>query len=153
MENNIQKLTRYAEKQGFEVYMGTTSVVKFQRDVWPANKPNTIEIRKHSNKTYEVYDLLHELGHYKIRKNWMSYEKAYPLTVHAEQKHFMNGIYKYKRRIGYKIESLKEECAAWDKGLKLAHKQGIAVNEEDYRRYANSMLADYVRYYGASLTY
>lgn len=152
MENNIQKLTRYAEKQGFEVYEGEASTVRFKPNVWPANQPDSIEIRKHRQKSRRLYDLLHELGHYKIRKNWASYAQAYPQTNLAEWMHHSFGLYKYKRRIDYKIESLREEYAAWDEGLKLARKKGIDIDEKDYRKYANRMIAEYVRFYGDSLT-
>lgn len=147
----MEKLIRHAEKQGFRVYMGTESVVKFKR-TYPTNKPSAIEIREHKNEDHQLYDLLHELGHYMIRKDWKSYQEAYPLTTRAEFWHHTRGIYKYKRRIGYKIESLREEYEAWDVGLKLARKKRIDIDVQDYRKYANSMLANYVRYYGESLT-
>jgi len=147
----IKKIVKYAEKQGFDVYLGTESTVMFKR-TYPTNKPSAIEIRKQKNKTYELYDLLHELGHYLIRKDWRAYKEAYPHTTQAEFQHYRKGIYKYKRRIGYHIETVKEEYAAWDEGLKLARKKRIPIDVEDYRNYSNRMLATYVRFYGESLT-
>lgn len=150
--DSIHTLIKYAEKLGYRVQRNS----RYSEVLWhpshPHNKPLSIGLRRQKNPAYEVYDMLHELGHHEIRKSWKDYRKEYPITVHAEKMHYVYGIYKYKRRIGYKLEEVREEFAAWDLGLKIARRKGVEIDLVDYRRYAYKNLMSYVRFHGGTVT-
>jgi len=146
--DSIYTLIKYAEKLGYKVTRNRRYSEILWHPSYPHNKSLSITLSKQKNKKFEVYDMLHELGHHMIRRNWREYKQKYPITVHAEKMHYEHNVYKYKRRIGYKLEEVREEFDAWDIGLDIARKKGIDVNVVDYRSYAAKSVMSYVRHYG-----
>lgn len=146
--DSIHTLIKYAQKLGYKVCRNCKDSEILWKPAYPHNKPLSIMLSKHKDSTFEVYDMLHELGHHTIRRNWRQYKENYPLTVEADKMHYQYGEYKYKRRLGYKLEEVREEFSAWDVGLDIARKKGIQLNVADYRKYAAKCLMSYVRHHG-----
>lgn len=145
------KLHKYARKLGFKVVSGPESMVDWKPG-YPANKPAKIIIQEGLSDLHRLYDLLHELGHHELRKDWDTYELEYPATAKAEFEWILNGCNKYKRRVAYLVERIREESDAWNLGLAVARRKGVKVNVSDYRIYSAKWLAQYTRLYGGRLT-
>ena len=154
-ESPENKLVKYASKLGFQVTYtpeaATSQVLLTTKENtnFPLNVPLEIIIKTNRKfPEHEIYDFLHELGHYNLCKNWKKYSKEYPLIHKADYEYYENGVTKYRRRVGYYAEMMKDECDAWNEGLKIARKLGIKVNLSKYRKYSAESLAHYVRFYG-----
>ncbi len=141
----IEKLIKYASKEGFAVRFNAP-ISKVTWDV--GYKPDTIYVRSHRDSSKEVYDFLHELGHYIINKDRRAFAARYPASAYAEEMYTEQGITKYKRRNAYKVDCIREEYDAWESGLDLARKLRLDIDEEDYRNYGAKNVYSYVKYYG-----
>lgn len=144
------KLRKYAKKLGFKVVLGRESMVDWKPG-YPANKPAKIVIQEGLSDLHRLYDFLHELGHHELRKDWDKYEREFPATVKAEFEWIHNDTNKYRRRVAYIAERVREECDAWNLGVKIARRNGVELNEVHYRLYSSKWLAQYTRLYGKRL--
>ena len=150
LKKQESKLVKYANKQGFKVVDGPESMVDWKPG-YPANKPAKIAIQEGLSDLHRIYDLLHELGHHELRKNWQEFKAQYPATASAEYHWILNGIGKHRRRVAYMAERIREECDAWNIGLDIAHRKGLDISVTDYRMYSSKWLAQYTRLYGGRL--
>lgn len=142
--SDLYEVVKYAEKLGFQVERNSTiSEVTWQAGI-PLNKPKKIRLQSRSRAELEMFDLLHELGHHFLRKQWKSYVKRYPTTSAAE---FTRGEERHNltRRVAYKLELIREEYDAWDMGVEIASKLGIKLDKEAYNYHANRNIGSYVK--------
>ena len=147
----IDKAITYAKSLGFAVIPDRDESQVVWRVGYPHNKPHFIGLAKRKDSTKQLYDLLHELGHHEIRKDWRAYKASYPMTAEMERQVYTKGkSYPHTRRISYRLEEVREEFQAWDMGLKIARELGIRVDISRYRDYAAKNLMTYVRYHGGS---
>jgi len=148
-KNALQLITEWAKKEGYsEVNLNYNDVSYINWDLNVSlNKPKIIEIEGKYPTEIQVYLLLHELGHHQLRKDWSKYEKTLPIVAKAEHEKYYNNELKYKRRIGYSVESLEEEFKAWDEGYKLANKLGIKINLKKWNLIKVKCMLLYIRYH------
>lgn len=93
----------------------------------------TLEITiKSNNDKIKVYALLHEIGHY---------------LQFVNSPHLSSRLSDLDKRTNvYKVFLLEEELNAWIRGLKLAHRLNIFIDEKKYWQYASRCLMSYVRW-------
>ena len=145
----IDKVIKYANKEGFTVTRGGKgpSTISWIEER-PYNVPDRIQLKKHNNPTHELLDLLHELGHHQIRKNYHAYCAKNPAVALAEHMEYTQGIMLYKRRKEYGVETVREEYEAWDRGMQIARKLRINIDSDTYRKYYTKSISSYMQYYG-----
>lgn len=149
-EKDVSKVLMYATKCGFTITQvdRNNAFVSFslnEKD-YVYNTPDKLYLAANATSRVMLYDLLHELGHYEIRKKAKKYKLKYPISVNSEFYAQCLKITKYARRLEYKMDRFIEERNAWVSGLKLAKKLRIDINEEDYRRYSQRNLSTYFGY-------
>lgn len=141
----LEILKKYAESFGFKVNLNSKSSEMLTKR-GTLNTPYKINIIN-TNSTHQCYLLLHELGHWELMKDWNLYKQNYQFTAIGEE-FACEKIYKYRRRIAYKVDIMREEFSAWEEGKKLATKLNINIDELDYDRYSISPLFSYIKYLG-----
>jgi len=99
-----------------------------------------IYVKKRLSKHHRLYAGLHECGHLLVQQNIFSYEKRYKTQV--------DGVMDGRKRssLRYRIDFLKEEYDAWDRGFRLAKRLGIYVNKDNYYNYASKCLGSYCQW-------
>ena len=99
-----------------------------------------IYINKRLRSRNKLYSTLHECGHFLVQQNTSSYEKRYKSQV--------EGLFDKRRcrSLRWRIEFLKEEYDAWDRGYRLAKRLKIPISTERYYDYASKCLATYCRW-------
>lgn len=137
----LKKTTEWAENEGFSVLFEDDGVSEI--DCYNSE----IKIENVYTTEYKVYILLHELGHYQLRKNWDKFNKVLPIAAQAEHLHFTMNVGKFMRRISYSVACLEEEFKAWEEGLKLADKLEIKVNMSNWLDFKSKCIITYIRYY------
>lgn len=135
--NAYNKLVEFAKENGFVVQYGDDSEILFNHDYSRVKNKGLITIKRHRNKVLELYDLLHELGHYICRKSWKAYQQKYHAVIHGQ-----------KRTQLFYIQSIHEEYVAWDNGLQLAKSLKIPISEHKYNQYAANAIYTYVHHFG-----
>lgn len=120
----VKKVIEYLESRRLSVRKG-------RENVYYPDEKIIIYNASGSYKT-QLYSLLHEAGHF-------LQGKSRNFTVH-------NLIYQDKIYTKYqKYRLLEQEMDAWDRGLKLAKKLGIPVDEIHYRKTAAHFIMCYVK--------
>jgi len=123
------KLIDWIKKKGFIYEEGKNDLYE------PTEKK--IYVNKRLNKQNKLYSVLHECGHLLVQQNIFSYEKRYKSQV--------DGIFDKRkcRSLRWRIDFLKEEYDAWDRGYRLAKRLKIPINKERYYDYASKCLESY----------
>jgi hypothetical protein len=111
------------------------------------NYPKLIKIEGKYTKEVQVYLMLHELGHYQIRKDWDVFSRLLPISYHAENTNFFDKDNRLLRRTNYIVSSLEEEYLAWGEGKKLGLRMNIRINDERWYNLRSKCLMSYIRYY------
>jgi hypothetical protein len=145
MTIELEILKKYAESFGFKVNLNSKSSEMIIRR-GTLNVPSKIKIIN-TNSTHQCYLLLHELGHWELMKDWTLYKQRYHFTSIGEE-FALDKIYKYRRRIAYKVDIMREEFDAWETGKNLAAKLNLNIDTEDYDRYSISYLFSYIKHLG-----
>ena len=127
-----QKLLDWIKKKGFTYEEGKQDLYE------PTEKK--ICVSKRLNKQNKLYSALHECGHLLVQRNVFSYEKRYKSQV--------DGLFDKRkcRSLRWRIDFLKEEYDAWDRGYKLAKRLKIPIDREKYYNYASKCLGTYCRW-------
>ena len=127
-----QKLLDWIKKKGFTYEEGKQDLYE------PTEKK--ICVSKRLNKQNKLYSALHECGHLLVQRNVFSYEKRYKSQV--------DGIFDKRkcRSLRWRIDFLKEEYDAWDRGYKLAKRLKIPISKERYYDYASKCLESYCQW-------
>ena len=104
----------------------------------PAEK--IITYNKRLSDENRLYSVLHECGHLLVQQNAQSYEKRYKSQV--------QGLFDKRkcRSVRWRIDFLKEEYDAWDRGFRLAKRLKIPIDEDKYYNYASKCLETYCRW-------
>ena len=99
-----------------------------------------VTCNKRLSEENKLYSTLHECGHLLVQQNTFSYEKRYKSQV--------EGLFDRRkcRSVRWRIDFLKEEYDAWDRGYRLAKRLKIPINRERYHNYASKCLATYCRW-------
>jgi hypothetical protein len=100
----------------------------------------TIKYNKHNKKENQLFSILHECGHFLLQQNIYTYAKKYKAQVDFNTRLFDKPFRPYK------ISVLKEEYDAWDRGLALAKRLKIDIDEEKYYNYASKFLYTYCKW-------
>jgi hypothetical protein len=95
--------------------------------------------------------MLHELGHYEIRKDLLRFESLLPVTYEAEVLGLSGLGGHLLRRDSFLVSNLSEEYMAWDEGLRLGLEMGIVVDMKKWVRLRTKCLKTYIIYYGNKL--
>lgn len=125
--NDLNKLKRYCLNQGVTLIESPDGYAHFEF-VLSKNKKKylhqAISYNKFLPKTFLINAILHEMGHREIIQNGFNktYDKVY----------------------GKEFVKILEEMLAWQKGLEIAKKARIKINEKGYSRQASSALRTYV---------
>ena len=98
---------------------------------------NYIVINTRQNLRYQLHTLLHEAGHVLIRSG-SRFREDFP------------GLFKRKQSRDYKVDVLREEVLAWEKGLGLAKRMSLSIDETWWRRHSNQCLYDYAKWAGGN---
>jgi len=124
-----QKILEWIKKKGF-------SYVEGDKDLYEPMERKII-INRRLNKKNKLYSVLHECGHLLVQKNVFSYEKRYKSQV--------DGLFDGRKRksLRWRIDFLKEEYDAWDRGFKLAKRLKIPISKKNYYDYASKCLDTY----------
>jgi hypothetical protein len=88
----------------------------------------------------KLYSVLHECGHLLVQRDTESYEKRYKSQV--------EGLFDKRkcRSLRWRIDFLKEEYDAWDRGFRLAGRLKIPIDEDSYYKYASKCLETYCKW-------
>jgi len=128
------KLEAWAFRGGYEICRG------YGMDAYIHEEKHIVYNTKIKSKKNQIYSLLHECGH-ALAYNSKGYKDKFPnLAAMRFKKAKVN-----KRRNAVKCEVIAEELDAWKRGLKLAGRLKININEEDYNNYASRWVMTYVR--------
>jgi len=111
----------WINKKGHELVSGLTD--QYTPDLM------RITYNKRLKLENQIYSILHECGHL-IIQNSACYDQRYKIQKDA----LFDG--RKKRSLRWRINSLKEEFDAWDRGKQLAKKLGIKIDPDEYDKYA-----------------
>lgn len=128
MEKSLKKIEEWLNKKGFSlVLMGNTFdwMDFYNKDVY---------ISTRQSKENQLYGLLHECGHVLIQSS-PKYENRYPVINKTNKK--------LRSTNNFKLEILKEEIEAWDRGKQLAKRLGIKINEKKFDKLSVKCLKSY----------
>ncbi len=130
------QVIQWAETKGIDIIEDREYEDAFWSDVKQItiNSKNGIETR--------LYSLLHECGHALVRMNKNNFTKQYP--AHAE----VNCDKRVTSSRKYKVSVLEEEVEAWKRGLRLARRLNVQVNEEKYNKLKTKCLMSYINWAG-----
>jgi hypothetical protein len=127
LRDQIEKVETYLEEK-------RNIFVIFDRKLGNFYCGETITINTCQNLEYQLHTLLHEAGHALIRADKKKFQQRYP------------GLQKRKNSKSYKLDTLKEEIEAWDRGYRLANRLSIPLNEYTWRKHSENCLHDYVKW-------
>ena len=126
LRSQIEKIEEYLEEK-------KNVVVVFDRKVGNFYCGNVITVNSCQNLTYQLHTLLHEAGHVLVRRD-KTFDQKYP------------GLQKRKNSKSFKLDTLKEEFEAWERGHKLAKRLQIGLDETKWKKHSEQCLYDYVKW-------
>lgn len=144
----LDKLIEWAHGEGIEkitINHDDISYIDWERK--SLNFPKLIKIEGKYSKEIKVYLMLHELGHYQLRKDWDKFGELLPISYQAENSKYFDKDKNLMRRTMYIVSSLEEEYMAWDEGYKLAGVMDIRINDKNWNAFKSKCLMAYIRYY------
>lgn len=115
----------------------------------PASKIISINTRQGIEN--QLYTLLHECGHVLVQQDHKAYAKRYPGTAKVNMSEKLSR--RLEKSVAYKIDVISEEIEAWQRGLRLAKRLGIYINEEKYTALMNKCVYSYVKWAAGSPGY
>jgi hypothetical protein len=96
--------------------------------------PGHISINSHNDPEHQLYVLLHEAGHVKLRSDQEEFLFRFPDSS--------------RDTAAGRIEILKEEVAAWHEGLGIAERLGVIVDMGKWKRNYREALSKYIIWIG-----
>jgi hypothetical protein len=126
---SLQKASEEIRKLGIEVYFSRG--VKNQL-VITEEKILKIFVSLNQNLLFQLHTLLHEVGHYFLRKDEELHKKNFPNLYFCNEKNK-----------NYKVDMLREEVLAWEKGYEFAKSIGIQINDDWWNRHTNTSIESY----------
>lgn len=129
IRNYISEVIKWLEEQNVIVVFSLLVSDEFRTDC------NTICINSRQNLRSQLHALLHEAGHYEVRKNTKLFKERFP------------NLPRYRSVCrDYKLERLREEIMAWDAGLELSKKFGFDINLHWWFKHVNKSILTYTRW-------
>jgi hypothetical protein len=145
----LNRLVEWANNEGIKNIIldhNDISYIDFERK--SLNYPKVIKIEGKYTKEIQVYLMLHELGHYQIRKDWEKFAKILPISYEAENTKFFDKDNRLLRRTTYIVSIIEEEYLAWEEGKKLGMIMDIKINDKNWYDLRSKSLMSYIRFYG-----
>lgn len=101
-----------------------------------------IKISNFLSKEEQRFTILHECGHLLLGQNKETYQKMFPIQNRMDS----SSETSKKKKLQYRIEVLKEEILAWDRGRELAKRLKIKINQKNWEKYKSSCLFTYIEW-------
>lgn len=96
-----------------------------------------ITINSNMNYRCQLHTLLHEAGHFVLNKNKKNFNKQFPFATISNE---------FKTTRENRIDILREEVFAWEKGLDVAKLNHINISKVWYYRHMRDALYSYVEW-------
>lgn len=111
-------------------------VIDFDQDEENSYDPvsKIITINTRANYRSQLHTLLHEAGHLSLYKNKRNFRKRFPGADVTEVK---------KQTRSERVDTVREEVAAWDEGLEIAEENFLKISKVWYSRHRNEALYTY----------
>ena len=129
-KQNLYKLRGWLKNKNFELDVSHTVYDNVLIDKFS----KIVEISARQSLKNQIYCLLHECGHI-ILKNNKNFSSQFPAYSSKKIKRKNNLLLEY--------DTIREETYAWDKGMELAKRLKIKLDQDDYRKFAFSKLRTY----------
>jgi len=130
-EKNMFKIKSWCEKNGLSVQ---SSGERAEYD--PGEK--VVCYYDKTRKRKRIYELLHECGHYLVEKNSLNKgDKRYSKQLES----LYDGRKEYS--LEYRIEVLREEFDAWERGWRLGERLGLNIDYWCYKKFMTESIASY----------
>ena len=132
----FRKLTKFCEERlGWKIKVCTLRDCSGDMDV----VDRVISIALRLRPELRVYTLLHEMGHVEL---WHEpdFQRRFPYSESFVESESKDSLRKRNR-----VCVLEEECAAWDRALRIAIRLKVRINRETFDRDKLRSLLSYVR--------
>lgn len=123
LEAQIDEVVDYLEHWGVVVEFGGKINGFFYED-------DVIAISNRQSLVSKFYTLLHEAGHWRLRKQ----DDRFTDSTRSPG----------RKNKSQRIDVLHEEFLAWDTGYKLAEEMKLYIDDEEWKRISHKHLYDYV---------
>tara|TARA_R110000824_G_scaffold282955_6_gene471241 strand:+ start:442 stop:888 length:447 start_codon:yes stop_codon:yes gene_type:complete len=100
-----------------------------------------IELSSRQSFRSRLHTLLHEAGHVNIRS-----EAIGPLSFKSRFPFMKSPGYRVRGNKNHRIDILREEVLAWEKGRELAETLGIPIEDEWWSKHRQDALKSYVEW-------
>tara|TARA_R100000234_G_scaffold58399_1_gene35257 strand:+ start:881 stop:1285 length:405 start_codon:yes stop_codon:yes gene_type:complete len=100
---------------------------------------NLITINSKQTQKKRFFCLVHEIGHFVLRKK-REFKTRFPEDYVKDDKK------KQKKTKQFVVDTLREEVLAWESGLDYVESLGIEVDRESYNRQRTSALYKYIEW-------
>ena len=117
-----------------EVYFDRTCEDAYHHDGPEIHEYDYVTINKRRPKEWQVYALLHEAGHIILREQTEKYINRFPKAAHPTL------------TIARRIDTLREEVLAWERGKMLADELQIDVDPIKFHRQRTNALMKYSKW-------
>ena len=114
---------------GIEVYFDRSYEDAYYHDGPEIHEDDYITINKRRPKEWQVHALLHEAGHIILREETEKYIARFPTLT-----------------IARRIDTLREEVLAWERGRMLADELQIEINAATFHRQRTNALMKYSKW-------
>ena len=119
---------------GIEVYFDRSYEDAYYHDGPEIHEDDYITINKRRPKEWQVHALLHEAGHIILREETEKYIARFPKALHPTL------------TIARRIDTLREEVLAWERGKMLADELQIEINAATFHRQRTNALMKYSKW-------
>lgn len=119
---------------GIEVYFDRSYEDAYYHDGPEIHEDDYITINKRRPKEWQVHALLHEAGHIILREETEKYVARFPKALHPTL------------TIARRIDTLREEVLAWERGKMLADELQIEINAATFHRQRTNALMKYSKW-------
>ncbi len=126
----LRKLTEYANSKEIKV-----SFTKIEDGIsWVCPDSRAIHIHNRLIPEYQVYDLLHELGHMEQQASGIRYREYFDKIFDDFSRNSLT----------FKTKIVEEEIDAWNFGFTLARSLGIKIDRRRYEIQKAKAIASYM---------
>ena len=131
-ESNLSKLESWAKKNNVKIVFGRHGELG-EYDM----HTKTIIVDSRLSNEKKIFVILHECGHALVHKTIYG-DRKYAVQVES----FIDFSKKYTDE--YKVEILREEFDAWERGVNLSRRLRLeGINYRKMKRYASSLIVEY----------
>lgn len=128
---NVKKIREWCERNGLSIQSNDE-----RAEYDPVER--VVCYYKKTGKRKRVYELLHECGHYLVEKNSLiKGDKRYSKQIES----WVDGRKEYS--LEYRVEVLREEFDAWERGWNLGERLGLNIDYWSYKKFMTESIASY----------